>query len=301
MPKVSFVIPTQGKRLSLERSIYSILKQSVQDFEIIIVYDKQDEHSDNYISQLSGKFPKLIVYHVDRRNKDGHIGQLLNFGISKAKSEIIARLDDDDFCHHERMKLQLESIDSGFTLVGTQAINISETFKYLSVTSLPLQEEQIRRYAEMRNPFVHSSVMFTLSGFEELGGYDEKLPLAQDYDLWLRFIKHEKSITNLSRIGIFHTRSANQLTHMWTSEQRIKNMNEIGYRNLGEAYLKSNDHLERQKKFPFKILLSLNWVFPPPKTLLRRQYLMSIFRMAIANQIQAPWLVWREKRDKNKT
>ena len=296
MPRVSFVIPTQGKRVSLERSILSILRQNIQDLEIIIVYDKGDEQSDNFIFQISEKFPRLTVYQFDEKSENGHIGKLLNFGISRAKSEIIARLDDDDFCNHDRVRLQIESIESGFSLVGMQAINISETFKYLSVTSLPLQEEQIRRYAETRNPFVHSSVMFTRDSLEELGGYDEQLPLAQDYDLWLRFIKSEKRIINLSKIGILHTRSDNQLTHRWTLEQRMKNMDEIGYRNLGSVYKKSNYNLESQKKISFKVLSSLKWVFWYPKKHFSWLYLISVMRIAIINPIYAPYLIWREKK-----
>jgi glycosyltransferase involved in cell wall biosynthesis len=232
MPRVSVIIPTSGSVKLLIRAIRSIQEQTYRDFEIIIVDDHKKVEEMGAAQKFFNSDARIKIYRVNRKNKEAHIGELLNFGISKANGELIARLDDDDFAASNRLALQVGKIEANYDLVGMQAVYISSSLQFLGVSSLPMTASHIREYSDIRNPFVHSTVMFTRKSFDFLGKYDETLPLAQDYDLWLRYIKNGKQVANLRQIGVFHTRGEQQITHFMSAKERKDNINRVQSRYL---------------------------------------------------------------------
>src|SRR5262245_35235747 len=103
MPKVSVIIPTHNRAHFLRGAIFSVLNQTFQDFEIIIV----DDASNDTTSQVVGSFDdKRLRYVRHETNKGGSAAR--NTGILASKSEYIAFLDDDDEWLPEKLAKQMD-------------------------------------------------------------------------------------------------------------------------------------------------------------------------------------------------
>ena len=112
----------------------------------------------------------------------------LNSGVLAARAPLIARMDADDVCRPDRLARQVRAFDRDpyLGLCGTWCIEIDAAGKALRQLAPPCDGVDLRRTLIRRNPFVHSSVMFTRSAYERVGGYDERFVVGQDWDLWLR-------------------------------------------------------------------------------------------------------------------
>jgi hypothetical protein len=122
----------------------------------------------------------------------------LNRALSLARAPLIARLDADDLALPERLACQRRFLDThpDVGLLGTAAREVDASGQLVSVVTPPEDDAAIRRALIRRNPFVHSSVMIRRSTLTEVGGYDERLTVAQDYDLWMR-MSRVTSLANL--------------------------------------------------------------------------------------------------------
>jgi hypothetical protein len=112
----------------------------------------------------------------------------LNHALALARAPLVARLDADDVALPDRLARQRAFLDAHpeVGLLGTGAREVDEAGRDVALVTPPAEDAAIRRALIRRNPFVHSSVMMRRHDLEALGGYDPRLPVAQDYDLWMR-------------------------------------------------------------------------------------------------------------------
>src|SRR4030042_5052103 len=106
MPTVSIIIPTYNRAHLVMRAINSVLDQSFQDFEIIIV---DDASRDNTEKMVSGIRDKRIFYIRHEKNRGGSAAR--NTGIKQARGEYIAFLDSDDEWLPEKLEKQLKVLE----------------------------------------------------------------------------------------------------------------------------------------------------------------------------------------------
>ena len=175
--KVTCIICTKDPELYyLNRAIDSAIKQVD---EIIIVDDNSKVPVVKNIKYKSNNF--ILI-----RNE-------LNIGLTKslikaipfAKNELIARLDDDDYWHPEKINLQLKEFknDPQLVLIGTCYFLIR---KKIIKRGNEVHTSNFRKILMNKNPIVHSSAVFRKSIYFEAGGYNHKLKYSQDFDLWER-------------------------------------------------------------------------------------------------------------------
>lgn len=183
-PKISVLMSVYNGEKFISESINSILNQTYKDFEFIIV---NDGSTDNTLS-LINSFNDSRIKVINQKNKG--LTKSLNIGIKNSKAGLIARIDADDFCDKDRLKLQYEFFKkTNLVLLGT--LVYFKTNNSL-IKSKYLTDEQIIESFKTKNPFSHSSVMFKKEEFLKIGGYNEKMKLAQDYDAWIRLSKTGK-------------------------------------------------------------------------------------------------------------
>src|SRR5215470_6206596 len=113
MPKVSVIIPTHNRAEFLRSAITSVLNQTFQDFEIIIIDDVSKDHTREVITNFNDTRIKLIHNQVSK----GAAGSR-NIGIMNAICEYIAFLDDDDEWLPEKLKIQTCLLDNSSQEVG---------------------------------------------------------------------------------------------------------------------------------------------------------------------------------------
>jgi len=184
MPKVSFVISVHNGEKFLENCIDSVLNQTFKDFECIILNNGSTDKTPEILKQYTD--PRLKIIH----QKNLGVSSSLNKGVGLSNSDLIARLDVDDFLFIQRLEKQTE-----FMINNPQVALCGSRFqmllgeKYLPQRVNFIQKDDIiKRSLCLFNPFAHSTVMFRKKTFVDAGGYSEKLKYGLDYELWLRML-----------------------------------------------------------------------------------------------------------------
>lgn len=176
--------------LYLRASIESILNQTYENFEFIIVDDCSANNSIEVIESYNDKRIKLI-----RNKKNMGLTKSLNVAIKAAKGEFIARMDADDIALSERFKKQVEFLKQNpeYIACGT-AIKILGGHKEGKIIRRPITDnESFRIYLLFGNypNIAHPTAMFNHSLLKKNNiEYDEKFPLAQDYKMWVTCSKY---------------------------------------------------------------------------------------------------------------
>jgi glycosyltransferase involved in cell wall biosynthesis len=188
-PKVAVVMPVFNGETYLRAAIESILGQSFEDFELVVVDDGSTDGSPSIIK--SYKDSRLRNY----RQSNTGLALALNKGINLSRGAYIARMDADDISARTRLEVQYRFLQDhpAVGLAGTWIWVIDQNGKRLAEKKEPTTPEEIRREMMTYNCFNHGSVMFRKSVFEQAGGYSNVYPESQpveDYALWLRILKY---------------------------------------------------------------------------------------------------------------
>jgi len=198
------------------RAIISVQNQSFTDYEFIIVNDGSTDGTFTMLREVALSDRRIRVF-----NNKVNLGlqKSLNFAISNAKTNYIARIDDDDeWIDLMKLDKQYKFLlkNPNYLLIGTAFENSYTIFKN------PISDQEIRQQILFRCPFHHSSVMFVkkVSNFNAL--YNEDLTYAEDWELWLRIGLVGKMI-NLSGVSI-KVSSHNNLSESNFLSQNINNL-----------------------------------------------------------------------------
>lgn len=120
LPEVSVIMPTFNREDFIEEAIKSVLSQTYQDFELIIVDDGSTDNTKAKITPYLGG--KCTYYNLGHQ---GNISRLRNFGLQKAKGTYIAYLDSDDVWEKDKLKEQVHTLQANGT-VGLVFTNVIE-------------------------------------------------------------------------------------------------------------------------------------------------------------------------------
>ncbi len=187
----------------LERSIGSILSQSLTGFEFLILDDGSTEASTQASLQAWAASDRRV-----RCYREPHRGltATLNRGLELARGEWIARQDADDWSEPVRLERQWAYLETHpeTVLVGSAAWTHQDDGKALWPVRMPESHEDILEQFWRGNPFVHGAVMFRTDAARRLGGYRPELGYAQDYDFFWRMAQSAEA-ANL-REPLYHYR-----------------------------------------------------------------------------------------------
>ena len=200
----------------LSQSINSILNQEIDvDFEIILV----DDGSTNIETiETLNKYREYSNIKVITLEENRGISFALNVGIDNSKYDIIARMDSDDISLPNRFKNQLEYLQNNpeVDLVGSNAAYLMLNGNDWVAPNQSTFHPEVITKEFARNSlwfFNHPTVMFRKESVTSVGGYDESLKgLAEDYELWMRMLRHNKELRNLPGVDLLFRISPNSLT-----------------------------------------------------------------------------------------
>jgi glycosyltransferase involved in cell wall biosynthesis len=191
-PLISVVMPVYNSETFLAEAIESILKQTLGDFELLIVYDESGDGSLAIIDRYRKLDPRIRVIQGQRKALIG----ALNQGIDAAKGKYIARMDADDLSHPNRFEKQVETMESGADICGCHWLMINEAGKLVEAKLVPLCHDAFTIFLACEVPFAHGSVMMRTEFLERhalrYGG-----SLIEDYDLWIRFFEKGAKFANV--------------------------------------------------------------------------------------------------------
>ena len=121
MSLISIIMPYYKKRNFVKNSILSVINQSHQDFEIIVIYDDNENEDYQYIKDIENLDKRIKVI---KNNKNIGAGLSRNVGIQNASGDYIAFLDCDDFWEKDKLKIQLEFMKKNNYLISCTSYKI---------------------------------------------------------------------------------------------------------------------------------------------------------------------------------
>ncbi|HEL1558043.1 TPA: glycosyltransferase family 2 protein [Streptococcus suis] len=181
---ISIIIPNFNRGRLLHGVIGSVLQQTYQNVEIIVVDDASTDNSIAIIQNLQKSIPNLLL--IQQEINSG-ANACRNLGVDHAKGEYIAFLDSDDYFLPTKLEKQLKIFNQypevGFVVTGFGA----KTVQVLPEGIIPLKETIFQN-----NLGGFSTLMVKKSLFLEVGGLDQSLPSCQDWDLFLKLLTVSK-------------------------------------------------------------------------------------------------------------
>lgn len=195
-PTVSVVMAVYNERPYLEKAVQSVLDQTFDDFEFIIVNDGSTDGSTEVLDRFEQRDDRIHLVHQENR---GLIASL-NKGIGRAKGKYIARMDGDDISHPERFERQVSFLEENpeIGILGTQAdkIDAEGNVRKEWTRSNPTDPDVVSWQLLFHTCFYHPTVMARRSVLEDLGGYAEWATHVEDYELFTRALLKTR-LTNL--------------------------------------------------------------------------------------------------------
>lgn len=231
MPKVSVLIPNYNtKEEWLKESIESILKQTFQDFEIIILDDGSKISPENLIKSFNDD---RIKFYQNEKNLG--IGKTRNKLLELANGAYAAFQDSDDISLPDRLKKQVNFLENNPDYSGVSAW--SETFPNKKILKTPPEPKIIDFLGGCR--FLQPITMLNIKDFKENNlFYNDNFTTSEDYDLWTRAIEKLK-LYNLQEVLLKYRRNPNSLVHT-KHDEITKNDKIIKQRLLDKLTLDEN-------------------------------------------------------------
>ncbi|QFU83056.1 glycosyltransferase family 2 protein [Natronorubrum aibiense] len=204
MTRVSVIIPTYNRATTLPRAIDSVLAQTVDDLEVVVVDDGSTDETSSVLASYDDPRIRPVVHAT---NQGANVAR--NTGLEHASGEYVAFLDSDDEWHPAKLERQLDCLenrssewvgaycDSAFELSGT-----SGRLRTAAASVLARGDETPTReggeelvgeiLADNVQPGAGSTLLVETSVARAAGGFDERLDRFQDPEFCLRVLEHGK-------------------------------------------------------------------------------------------------------------
>lgn len=184
MPKVSVIMGVYNGSKMVKAAIESILNQTFTDFEMIVCDDGSTDNSVEIIKGLAAKDNRIVLL---QNHKNMKLAATLNKCLNYAQGEYIARMDDDDISHPERLRKQVDFLDihPEYAIVGTGR-NLYDNNGVWGKSCEEGERSKLDIY--LGKTFVHPSVMIRKEAVLSVGGYSTypEIGRTEDFDLWCK-------------------------------------------------------------------------------------------------------------------
>lgn len=248
---VSIVLPTYNGEKYLNESIQSILDQTYENFELIIVDDCSTDSTPSILDRIQNKDKRIHVY---RNTKNKKLPASLNYGFSKSRGKYLTWTSDDNIFEKNAISNMVRVLENNqnIGLVFSKMEYIDEnsnSFNEFSETVISLNEIKYKN-------IVGACFLYTREVYKTIGEYNVERFLVEDYDYWLRISRHFEFFY-LDKILYKYRKHKNSLTEsrnkdmlkakieLLEEELQLENFTgdteEQIYNVLAEAYFSIND------------------------------------------------------------
>lgn len=218
MPLFSVILPTWNRESSIAVAIESVLQQSCDDLELLII---DDGSNDNTQQQVEGYNDSRLNY-ITQTHQGVSVAR--NNGIEKAQGRYTCFLDSDDYWHREKLDTQHKFLTNNpqYKLVQTQEIWLRDGVRVNSGKVHRKQSGDIFQQSLERCCITPSSVAIEAELLRSFEGFDTQLLACEDYELWLR-------ITSQHKVGLIdqlcmvrHAGHKDQLSNRYPAMDRFR-------------------------------------------------------------------------------
>jgi glycosyltransferase involved in cell wall biosynthesis len=219
-PTVSVVIPAHNRKAALVRAMRTVLAQTRDDWELIVVDDASTDGTDGVVKSIEDG---RIVYVRHTQNRGG--GAARNTGIQASRGKYVAFLDSDDEWFPEKLARDVAAFAGeavGLVYCGKELVDPDG---HLLLRRIPSLEGDLYRQL-LGHDFIGSCsrVAVRKDVLEAVGGFDENLPSGQDWDMWVRAAKVAKVACVpecLVRRHIGHEQISGSLKRIYTGHLKV--------------------------------------------------------------------------------
>ncbi len=198
-PEISVVMSVFKRYTYLKESIESILNQTFQNFELIIVIEKSEkqEEINKFIKETEDD--RIII--INNKKKLG-FAESLNVGIKNARGKYIARMDDDDISLPERLEKQYIFLENNHNIdiLGTA---VKQFMNKNDIYYPETDPEKVKAYTLINNQMFHPTIMMRKEIIEKYNLYYDSNYKTEDAELWSRAVKWVK-MSNLKEILLYY-------------------------------------------------------------------------------------------------
>lgn len=189
---VSVIIPTHNRASSLSKAIRSVLNQTYQDFEVIIVNDASSDETVELVTKLQTQDKRI---HLVTQIKSVGGAEARNRGIETSQGTWLAFLDDDDEWLPQKLAKQMQALahrPNAIAISCAYTVNYPLGQKKIITTPNRISLQELLQ----RNSLGGASVCIAnASVVKNMGCFDRKLRSSQDWDLWLRLCERGEIIS----------------------------------------------------------------------------------------------------------
>ncbi|MCI5123775.1 MAG: glycosyltransferase family 2 protein [Candidatus Electrothrix sp. AR5] len=212
MSRVSVVIPCYNQGAFVDETINSVLVQTWQDFEIIVVNDgSTDPFTINHLQQLN--FPKTRVLHTENQG----LSSARNNGIREAQGEYILPLDADDRIGPTYLEqaVRLLEADPEVGIVYCKARFFGDRNSEWQLPEYSLEEMLL-------NNVIFCTSFFRRADWEDVGGFDPAMIYGwEDYDFWLSLIERGRQVKRIPEILFYYRIRSDSMLRSKEKKQKV--------------------------------------------------------------------------------
>lgn len=218
-PLVSVLLSVYNSEKYVAIAIESILNQSFDDFEFVIIDDASIDSSWDIIKKYSKVDSRIIA--IKNNINIGGCKTLIK-GLELCSGKYIARLDNDDWSYPDRLKKQVEFMEekNDVGILGGSIEIINENGSVLGKRVYELSDAEIRKKIFFCSPFAHPAVMIRKSILDLVGPYDPEYAPADDYELYFR-IGRKSKFANLEDCILQYRVISSSMTNRLTKKMEL--------------------------------------------------------------------------------
>ncbi len=209
MSKLSVILTTYNENLDfLKTCMDSLLNQTFRDFNLYIVLEPNDKN-DEFFSCLSKNDNRVVI--IKNEKKLGISGSR-NKAIMEGSEKYIALIDSDDYCDLMRFEKQLQFLENNpdISVIGSNLVLINSDDQIIGHRTYPEKHNDIKKYFLKTMSIANPTVMTRRKDIDEIGMFNHQFPRAEDLELWLRFLIHNKKMHNLQENLVYYRIPAKQ-------------------------------------------------------------------------------------------
>ena len=254
--KISVICPTYNSGMYIQRSIDSLINQTVSPIEVIFSDDGSTDNTLAIIKKNEELFKEKKIKLVIIENNHHGPGKNRNIAMSKANEEWFAFLDSDDSWELnkiERLSKYLSLNHEINIFLNWETYHKLNSKKYLLKNGVNFKKSvDISEQLYTKNFFSTSATVIHKSLYDKFGGFDNTLPNAQDYDYWLKLSSYMKLMIVSEYLGNYYETKGNITRRPY--RKKIKSLIKISNR-----YMNYVGYKKYYKKI-FQILFSKDWI-----------------------------------------
>lgn len=201
-PLISIIVPCYNHAQYLDECLQSVLDQTYQDWECIIVNDGSPDNTEAVAKKWLIKDTRFKYYYKE----NGGLSSARNFGIGKAEGMWVLPLDSDDYISNNYLDLAKNHFaDTDIKVIYCEAQKFGEINEKWKLEDYSLEKLAVGN-------LIFCTAFLRKEDWRKIGGYDENLLHGlEDWDFWISLLKHDGKVLKLNETCFFYRIKENSM------------------------------------------------------------------------------------------